>query len=338
MTFDDSIDDAVRELAASAVLCHPNICVPTNACRGDREMRLTMPLARSSLSNHVHGIVAGGGSNAYKDWVNVWHKHIIYALCCALKHMHDKGIAHRDLKMSNVLVVSKDWDLQGVEDLTSPLPLQVCDFGLCRAHNKHTEASSAPPLTFTECGSIPYLSPETVLGCDESDLVATDVWGIGFISLVLFAGTKQRLGKMDDVAALLFHPQQGICSGVFRRSKWTKAKNKSVVDDICSWQKGLENDPNRRLKIDDDQGWNEDDLERNEDDLEGWFSVVEGYKNSRDPLATFIYERVLSVHPDDRCTVDDILNFIRPPPLTTDNSLMANDNPTTADSIIANNK
>ncbi len=331
---DDSIEDAVRELAASAVLHHPNICAPTCARRNNHEMQFTMPLARSSLSRHVHSIIIKEGNSAYKDWLGVWHKHIIYALCRALKHMHDKGIAHRDLKMSNLLVVSGNWDLQSIEALTAHLPLQVCDFGSCQAHNAHA-VGSTHPLTFTNWkGTITYRSPETVLGCDESDLVATDVWGVGFISLALFAGYRQRLEKINDVATLLFHPQQGICGKTFCRSGWAKAKDKSVVDNICSWQKRIESgDPNKRLEIDNSGG----DIEI----LEGWFSVVDNYKNSKDPLATFIYERVLSVHPDDRCTIDDILNFIKPPPLNDSvaaadsNTVAADSNTTTGNGVTA---
>ncbi|XP_053677913.1 serine/threonine-protein kinase 17A-like [Anopheles nili] len=87
----------------------------------------------------------------------------------ALQHMHNKSIAHLDLKPQNILLAGKD-----VED-----GLKLCDFGIARfigENNKIYEIIGTPD----------YVAPE-VLHYDPLSL-QTDIWSIGVVAYVLLTG------------------------------------------------------------------------------------------------------------------------------------------------------
>lgn len=87
----------------------------------------------------------------------------------AVQFMHERGIAHRDLKPQNLL-------LESDADNTS---VKVCDFGYAkRVH--------MPKSLTTLCGSLHYVAPELLKNhpYDES----ADMWSVGVIIFFLLAG------------------------------------------------------------------------------------------------------------------------------------------------------
>jgi len=110
---------------------------------------------------------------------------IISDLAQAIKFLHNKGIAHRDLKPDNVLCVSNN----------SPCPVKLCDFDLC------SEASIdiSTPTLLTPVGSVEYMAPEVVdtfliddYDDDDDESLCynkkCDLWSLGVIMYILLCG------------------------------------------------------------------------------------------------------------------------------------------------------
>ena len=82
--------------------------------------------------------------------------------------MHTECIAHRDLKLENILLVNDKM-------------IKVADFGLS---NKIKDGESL----LTSCGSPNYAAPEVIDGTPY-DAMQADVWSCGVILYSLLVGT-----------------------------------------------------------------------------------------------------------------------------------------------------
>ncbi|KAL3877454.1 hypothetical protein ACJMK2_035158 [Sinanodonta woodiana] len=90
-------------------------------------------------------------------------------LAQGLKYLHDKNIAHRDLKCENILILKGD-------------VLALSDFGFARSFEAGVEL-----LSTTYCGSYAYASPE-VLQATPYDAKLNDVWSLGVILYTMVCG------------------------------------------------------------------------------------------------------------------------------------------------------
>merc|ERR1711936_470753 len=110
---------------------------------------------------------------------------IIADLAQALKYLHNKGIAHRDIKPDNILCVNS----------SAPSPVKLCDFDLC------SEASIdiSTPTLLTPVGSVEYMAPEVVdtfliddYDDDDDESICynkkCDLWSLGVIMYILLCG------------------------------------------------------------------------------------------------------------------------------------------------------
>jgi WD40 repeat protein/serine/threonine protein kinase len=99
-------------------------------------------------------------------------------VCKALQHAHKKGIIHRDVKPSNVLVTEVDG---------KPVP-KVIDFGVARATEHRSAERDAFTLSGQLIGTPEYMSPEQAsLNIQDID-TGTDVYSLGVILYELLVG------------------------------------------------------------------------------------------------------------------------------------------------------
>src|SRR4051812_48237800 len=120
-------------------------------------------------------------------------------VCQAIQHAHQKGIIHRDVKPSNVLVTMYD---------DKPVP-KVIDFGVAKA----VEQRLTERTMFTQFGALvgtfEYMSPEqaemNAFGVDTR----SDIYALGVLLYELLTGTtpleRQRLREaaLDEMVRLI---------------------------------------------------------------------------------------------------------------------------------------
>jgi serine/threonine protein kinase len=106
-------------------------------------------------------------------------RRIFQQLLATVAYIHDQGIAHRDLKLENVLV-------------GSDLNIKIIDFGFSRA------AQSPGELFGTSCGSPAYAAPE-ILEARPYDGRMADMWSMGVMLYALVVGALPWRGTHQQV-------------------------------------------------------------------------------------------------------------------------------------------
>ncbi len=99
---------------------------------------------------------------------------LVARICDAVHHAHQKGIIHRDLKPGNIFV----------EDSGQP---RVLDFGLARVTDSDIQATMQTDFGQI-VGTLPYMSPEQVLGDPLALDTRSDVYALGVLLYLVLAG------------------------------------------------------------------------------------------------------------------------------------------------------
>jgi len=132
-------------------------------------------------------------------------------LLAGVMHCHEHGIAHRDLKLENVL-------------LTKDGTVKVIDFGLSYRYPRRADGSidTSHPLKDV-CGSKSYAAPE-VLGGHGYNGFAADVWSLGVSLFAMLSG---------------FFPLDEASNKDWRYAKLRQAQSqrRSTTATVYSWYK-----------------------------------------------------------------------------------------------------
>ncbi|XP_072136062.1 testis-specific serine/threonine-protein kinase 1-like [Mobula birostris] len=94
-------------------------------------------------------------------------------LALAIKHCHELGVVHRDLKCENLLL-DKDFNIK------------LSDFGFAKRCS--IDDQGRPLLSKTFCGSAAYAAPEVLQGIPYQPKVY-DVWSLGVILFIMVCGS-----------------------------------------------------------------------------------------------------------------------------------------------------
>jgi len=106
--------------------------------------------------------------------------HLFMHVCHAVQHAHQKGIIHRDIKPTNILVTHQDQE---------PVP-KVIDFGVAKA----TQQRLTEHTLFTEQGQLigtpGYMSPEQAEMSALDVDTRTDIYSLGVLLYELLVGAR----------------------------------------------------------------------------------------------------------------------------------------------------
>ncbi|MBV9180801.1 MAG: protein kinase [Acidobacteria bacterium] len=168
--------DLLDEARASSALAHPNICTIYEVGEADGELYIAMELVEGKS---LHEMCAAKGlppESVLRFGIQI---------ASALGRAHDRGIIHRDLKTTNILVTP-----EGL--------VKVLDFGLARRVSgpKFEEATRSLASVEQESsvsGTLPYMAPEVLRG-EPADF-RTDLWGLGVVLYELASGNLPFQGR-----------------------------------------------------------------------------------------------------------------------------------------------
>eukprot|EP00795_Rhopilema_esculentum_P011383 gene11383-21579_t len=142
--------------------------------RHDNVIKLYETLKYDTIYCLVTELVKGGDLRTYvqqqktKRLSEMKARLFFRQLLSAVKHLHESGVVHRDLKMDNILL-----------DETKTV-IKIVDFGLSNLFNKGE-------LLRTHCGSPDYAAPELFeKGCFYGPSV--DVWSMGVVLYAMVIG------------------------------------------------------------------------------------------------------------------------------------------------------
>lgn len=94
----------------------------------------------------------------------------------AVEHCHLNGIAHRDIKLENLLL---DGNV-----------LKLCDFGYSYPIDKKIMQVVGTPI---------YLAPEIIMRDPSADLTKADVWACGIVLFIMLTGSYPFEGKKNVI-------------------------------------------------------------------------------------------------------------------------------------------
>ena len=100
-------------------------------------------------------------------------------VCNAVQHAHQKGIIHRDIKPTNVMVTLHD---------SKPVP-KVIDFGIAKAINQKLTEKTLFTRYAHIIGTPAYMSPEQAELSDLDIDTRTDIYSLGVLLYELLTGT-----------------------------------------------------------------------------------------------------------------------------------------------------
>ena len=159
----------LREARMASALSHPHICVIHEIGEEDGAPYIAMEyVAGRPLTEAV-----AAGPLPAADAVRYGLQ-----IASALRHAHEKGIIHRDLKSANVMITA--------------MGIKVLDFGLAKlVADAGADEGSAARSSLTEAGSfvgtMHYAAPEIFRG--EPADARSDIWSLGVMLYEMAAGT-----------------------------------------------------------------------------------------------------------------------------------------------------
>ncbi|XP_022973431.1 probable serine/threonine-protein kinase At1g54610 [Cucurbita maxima] len=168
----ESVRFMAREIYILRKLDHPNVMKLEGLVTS--KMSGSLHLVFEYMDHDLAGLAAAPGHKFSETQIKCY----VQQLMQGLEHCHSRGILHRDIKGSNLLI-----DDNGV--------LKIGDFGLATCF----QPDQKQPLT-SRVVTLWYRAPELLLGATEYG-PAIDLWSCGCIVAELFAGKPIMPGRTE---------------------------------------------------------------------------------------------------------------------------------------------
>jgi serine/threonine-protein kinase len=162
-------DRFMREAQAAAVLDHPHICTVFEFDEAEGVDFISMAyIEGQSLKEKIRS-----GPLELEEALKITTQ-----VAEGLQEAHRKGVVHRDIKSSNIMVTERG-------------QAKIMDFGLARMTGGTLITKDG-----TTMGTIAYMSPEQARG-DEVDH-RTDIWSLGVVLYEIFSGQLPFKGEREQ--------------------------------------------------------------------------------------------------------------------------------------------
>lgn len=169
------IDLFAREIRALATLSHTGIARIFEAgATAEGLPFFTMELINGESLNRCRQAHNLGAKEKLRLFIRI---------CDAVQHAHDRGVIHRDLKPTNIMITRNPVvGASEVQASVQALSASILDFGLARLTKESVLDQPTPTSTGQMFGTPAYISPEQILGHSLSNTgEQSDVYALGVI-------------------------------------------------------------------------------------------------------------------------------------------------------------
>lgn len=132
---------------------------------------------------------------------------LVARVCDAVQHAHQVGVIHRDLKPGNIMIAEDGQP-------------KLLDFGVARPLQNDLQLTTSMTGLGALIGTLPYMSPEQVLGDPTKIDTRSDVYAMGVILYELLAGKLPhdvRSRSLPEAARIIRDEQPARLSGINRQ-------------------------------------------------------------------------------------------------------------------------
>ncbi|KAF6166861.1 hypothetical protein GIB67_026640 [Kingdonia uniflora] len=168
----ESVRFMAREIHILRRLDHPNVIKLEGLVTS--RMSCSLYLVFEYMEHDLSGLASFPGHKFSEPQVKCYMQQLL----CGLDHCHSRGVLHRDIKGSNLLI-----DNNGI--------LKIADFGLASFFDPYQNQ----PLT-SRVVTLWYRPPELLLGATHYG-ISVDLWSTGCILAELYAGKPIMPGRTE---------------------------------------------------------------------------------------------------------------------------------------------